>query len=178
MECVKTALQGVFLIKNKLLTDIRGSFTKTINCDTFVQNGLATEYKESYFSVSNKNVIRGMHFQIPPCDHEKLVYVTNGKIFDVVLDLRTKSESYGKYISIELSYENGFALYIPKGLAHGFKSLADNSVAVYNVTSVYNKDADCGIKWDSFGFDWNVTDPIISSRDQNFVSLKSFISPF
>uniref|UniRef100_UPI0035632619 dTDP-4-dehydrorhamnose 3,5-epimerase family protein n=1 Tax=Ilyobacter sp. TaxID=3100343 RepID=UPI0035632619 len=115
MKLIKTELKGVFIIETFHAEDERGSFTKTYNKKFFKENKLCSKFKESYYSVSKKDVIRGMHFQLPPHDHEKLVYVIKGKIIDVILDLRKKSETYGKYISIELSEENRHSIYIPKG---------------------------------------------------------------
>lgn len=174
MELIKTELDGVFIIKNKIFKDIRGKFIKTYHNIEFKENNFCTAFKESYFSVSKKDVIRGMHFQLPPSDHEKLVYVAKGKVLDVILDLRKNSKTYGKAISIELSDENAYSVYIPKGFAHGFKTLEDESIMVYNVATVYSQECDYGIKWDSFGFDWKVEKPIISERDKNFETFEEF----
>ena len=117
-------------------------------------------------------------YQAPPHDHIKLVYVPYGRILDVVLDIRKDSLTYGKYFSTELSSENGQILIIHKGLAHGFKSLQDNTNVTYMQTSMYAGDHDEGILYDSFGLDWNVTFPKISKRDESFIEFKDFISPF
>lgn len=165
MTIEKTHLEGVFIINNFNAFDDRGMFVKTFNKSNFQDLNLDFEIRESYFSVSKKNVIRGMHFQLPPHGHEKLVYVPQGAILDVVIDLRKNSNTYGKYISLELSDQNKKSIFIPKGLAHGFKSLEDNTITVYNVSAEYNPAADTGISYDSFGFDWQIEKPIISDRD-------------
>ncbi len=175
MEILKTKLEGVYIIKNKIFQDERGRFIKTYHKEEFKKLGLCTDFKESYFSVSNKNVIRGMHFQLPPMDHEKLVYVAKGKVKDVVVDLRSDSKTKREYIEVELSEENGYSIYIPKGLSHGFKSLEDNTIMIYNVATVYSQECDSGIKYDSFGYDWNIENPILSNRDKNFESLEEFL---
>lgn len=175
MEIIKTEIEGVFIIKNKIFQDERGKFIKIYPKEEFKKMGLSTEFEESYFSVSNKNVIRGMHFQLPPFDHEKLVYVSKGKVLDVILDLRKNSKTLGKAISIELSEENGYSVYIPKGLAHGFKSLEDGTIMTYNVTTVYNQQSDYGIRWNSFSFDWELEEPVMSERDKNFEGLEEFL---
>ena len=175
MEIIKTDLDGVFIIKNKIFQDERGTFIKTFNKEEFEKNNLCTQFNESYFSISNKDVIRGMHFQLPPFEHEKLVYVTKGKILDVVVDLRKNSKTLGKSINLELSEENGYSIYIPKGLAHGFKSLENGTTTIYNVATVYNPENDYGIKWDSFEFDWQIATPIISIRDKNFETMNDFL---
>ena len=170
-------IEGCFLIKNFFHQDIRGSFIKVFNNDDFEKNGIKPKFKEIYYSISNKDVIRGMHFQCPPFEHEKLIYVVSGKILDVVLDIRTKSKTYGKYISLELSQHSN-ALYIPIGCAHGFKALIDNSIVIYNQTSCYNKQSDEGILYNSFGFDWQIDNPIVSERDKSFPPFLEFTSPF
>lgn len=175
MKFIKTELEGVYIIENKIFEDERGKFLKTFNKNIFLENGIDVEFRESYYSISKKDVIRGMHFQIPPKDHEKLVYVANGKVLDVILDLRKDSESFGKSISIELTSENGRLIFIPKGLAHGFKSLEDDTMMVYNVSTEYEDECDFGISWDSFNFDWKVNKAIISERDKNFENFAEFI---
>jgi dTDP-4-dehydrorhamnose 3,5-epimerase len=178
MNIEKTAIEGVYIINNFNASDDRGQFVKTFNKNLFANNNLEFSIRESYFSVSKKNVIRGMHFQLPPHDHEKLVFVPKGSIIDVVLDLRKSSKTFKKFISIELSSENRKSIFIPKGLAHGFKSTEDETVTVYNVGTEYDSNSDLGIKYDSFGFDWEIETPIISRRDLQFKSVNKFNSPF
>ncbi|WP_259070302.1 dTDP-4-dehydrorhamnose 3,5-epimerase family protein [Mucilaginibacter sp. X4EP1] len=178
MEIEKTFIEGLLVIHLNKLSDDRGAFIKTFNNDFSVQHNLVTDFKESYFSVSGVNVVRGMHFQTPSAQHTKLVYINKGNITDVVLDIRKNSATYGRYFTITLSDTQPKLVYIPEGLAHGFLSLQENSIVTYLQTSVYSKDHDHGIKWDSFGFDWGVTNPIISIRDQSFTTLGDFKSPF
>ena len=166
MKIERTEIEGVYVIDNFNAKDYRGLFVKSFNKNTFVENNLDFEIRESYYSVSNKNVIRGMHFQLPPYDHEKLVYVPKGSILDVIVDLRKKSKTYKKHISINLSEENKKSIFIPKGLAHGFKSMKQGTITVYNVASEYNADFDNGIKFDSFGFNWASDDIVMSNRDK------------
>jgi dTDP-4-dehydrorhamnose 3,5-epimerase len=178
MTIQKTELEGVYIIDNFVAKDERGTFVKTFNQQGFKDNKLEFEIRESFFSISQKDVIRGMHFQMPPNDHEKLVYVPQGTIIDVVVDLRKTSITYKKHIAVELSAENRKSIFIPKGLAHGFKSIVDNTITVYNVATEYDPKSDQGIKYDSFGFDWGVEKLIISERDINHISLINFNSPF
>ena len=119
-----------------------------------------------------------MHFHLPPKDHAKLVYVTSGSILDVVLDLRKKSPTYGKYVQVELSQENHRMMYIPSGCAHGFLSLENKTCTVYLQTGMYSQKHDTGLLHDSFGMDWDIVKPIISKRDKSFISFKDFITPF
>lgn len=178
MEINETFIQNLYLINYKSFNDNRGEFVKTIHSNYFQERGLEYTFNESFFSVSNKNVIRGMHFQVPPDEHSKLIYLISGRIIDVVLDIRKQSPTYGKYFCIELSTQLRQGLYIGKGLAHGFLSLTDNSVVEYHTTSVQSTQNESGIHFDSFGFDWNSKDPIISDRDLNFKSFHIFNSPF
>ena len=178
MKIENTPLDGLKIIHFKKINDNRGSFIKVFNESFFLENNLVTNFKESYYSVSNKNVIRGMHFQMPPYAHTKLVYVNYGSILDVVLDIRKVSESLGKYFSIKLDAENPVAVYIPVGFAHGFLSLENNSMITYLQDSCYSIDSDSGIKWDTFGFEWDVSKPIISERDLYHPSFEKFDSPF
>lgn len=174
MNIEQTALEGVYIINNFVANDGRGTFVKTFNKKNFADVGLNFEIKESYFSISKKEVIRGMHFQLPPSDHEKLVYVPVGSIIDVVVDLRKESQTYKKHISVELSAANRKSIFIPKGLAHGFKSIEDNTITVYNVATEYDSKSDQGIHFDSFGFDWQTNEEIMSSRDIEFMTLNHF----
>ena len=178
MNIVITPIEGLKILEPKVFQDLRGRFIKTFNDDFFKENGFNIEIKECYYSISHKDVIRGMHFQIPPYDHIKLVYVPNGAINDVVLDIRKGSPTYKKFFKIELSSENGKVLIIPKGLAHGFKSLQDNTNVIYMQTTCYSKEADEGIRFDSFGFDWECDNPKVSDRDLSFKTLDEFDSPF
>jgi len=180
MRLINTKLEGVYIIENFNNSDRRGSFTKTYHEGSFKENNLSINFRESYFSVSRKDVIRGMHFQLPPYEHEKLVYVAKGEILDVILDLRKNSKTYGDTINIKLSDKNHKSIYISKGFAHGFKSIIDNSITVYNVTTVHNDNSDFGIKYDTFGYDWKINQPILSNRDNKFISFKQFamINPF
>lgn len=174
MKLIETELEGVFIIENFHATDERGSFIKTYHNSFFEKNGLCINFEESYFSVSKKNVIRGMHFQLPPHDHEKLVYVAKGEVTDVILDMRKRSKTYGRAISIVLNDSNYRSVYIPKGLAHGFKSMLDNTIMIYNVSTVYNNEADYGVRFDSIDFNWDVDMPIISNRDRSLMLFEEF----
>ena len=178
MEIEETFISGLKLIHLNKFTDTRGSFLKVFNEEFFAQNGLETGFKESYFSVSHKNAIRGMHFQLPTYEHTKLVYLNQGKILDVVLDIRKRSKTFGQFYSIKLDSINPILVYIPIGCAHGFLSLEDNSIVSYMQTSVYNKDYDTGILWNSFGMEWKTENPIVSDRDNSFIKLETFNTTF
>lgn len=179
MQFTKTILPWVYKITLPNSTDGRGSFTKVFHAEQFKEViWYIPAFKESFYTQSHKNVIRGMHFQLPPSDLDKLVYVSSGSICDVVLDLHTNTETYGKYISEELSADNHFALFIPKWFAHWFVSLSDNAVVHYLTSEIYDPTCDTGICWDSFGYDWWLDSPIITEKDRWLISMSNFNSPF
>ncbi|WP_045213319.1 dTDP-4-dehydrorhamnose 3,5-epimerase [Desulfonatronovibrio magnus] len=172
MEIIPTNLQGVYEIQCRNFQDQRGLFIKTFHADTFAAHGLDTDFKESFYSVSKKNVLRGMHFQKPPHDHAKLVYVTDGEILDVALDIRKDSPSFGRYFSTTLLDINAKSLYMAKGFAHGFLTLSETATVVYLTTTVHAPEHDIGVRWDSFGFDWGLIKPVVSQRDNSFKKFK------
>lgn len=178
MKFVRTDLPDVYIIEPFTFTDGRGVFRKTYQDVFFRENGIHICFEESFYTVSRKNVVRGMHFQLPPHDYCKLVYVTEGIITDVILDLRRNSPTYAKYISIQLSSENAKQVYIPKGLAHGFAVLSERAVVTYLQTTVHSAEHDAGVRWDSFGMNWDIRNPILSDRDRSFPTLQEFTSPF
>lgn len=176
MEIAETELEGVHEIKNRLLTDERGLFLKTFHSDIFRQAGLDSDFKESFYSVSKRNVLRGMHFQTEPFEHNKLVYVTAGEVLDVVVDIRRRSATFGHWFSLVLSDKNAKSLYISKGFAHGFLSLSESATVVYLTSTVYAPEHDKGIRWDSFDFNWRISGPILSERDRSFPSLEEYVN--
>lgn len=176
MDIISTNLDGVFEIQNKKFEDQRGVFVKTFHEDSFRQAGLETDFKESFYSVSKKGVLRGMHFQLSPHDHAKLVYVTDGEILDVAVDIRRDSETFGEFFSTNLSSRNAKSLYMAKGFAHGFLTLSDTATVVYLTSTVHAPESDTGIRWDSIGFDWKnyfINDALISGRDNQFCTLEN-----
>ena len=178
MQIIDTKIEGLKILKPRIFEDSRGKFVKTFTDDFFKENNLNIEIKETYYSISKKDVIRGMHFQTPPEDHEKLVYVPRGSILDVVLDIRKNSPTYGKHVSQNLNADNGYMFYIPKGCAHGFLSLEDDTNVTYMQTTMYAPNNDGGINCHSFGFDWGIKNPIVSERDLSFDTFSEFITPF
>ena len=177
-EKIETSLEGCFEIQPTVRSDNRGLFIKTFHSDSFSQLGLSTDFKEMLCTTSVRNVLRGFHFQIPPCDHVKLVYCAFGKVMDVAVDLRKNSATYGKFHALELDAEKGNMFYLPKGFAHGFLTLSDRAVIIYNLTSVYSPEHDKGIMWNSCGIDWKNSCPILSERDKKHPRLEEFNSPF
>tara|TARA_B100000989_G_C19309618_1_gene371973 strand:- start:30 stop:572 length:543 start_codon:yes stop_codon:yes gene_type:complete len=180
MKFVETDFDQLLVIENFNSEDQRGKFEKTFHNQLFKKADLDFKVMESYYSVSKRNVIRGMHFQLPPNDHDKLIYVVSGKILDVVIDLRRSSKTFGKYYNTILTEDNNKSLFIPKGFAHGFIALENNTRTIYNVSSVYNEKSDTGVRYDSFDFQWPGENHIVSPRDRNLITLEEFskVSPF
>jgi dTDP-4-dehydrorhamnose 3,5-epimerase len=178
MEVIPTTLEGCYQVRPFFAQDERGTFVKTFHAERFSALGLPTEWREEYYSSSRKGVIRGMHFQTPPNDHEKLVYCIQGRVLDVVVDLRKGSPTYGRHFAVELDAASGHGVMIPKGMAHGFLALTESVLMTYKVTSVYAPENDSGIRWDSFGLEWGVDRPIVSPRDRVHPTFTDFDSPF
>lgn len=177
MKASPTELLGVYLLQPDVFEDRRGSFIKTYHEGLYRACGITFAPKEEFFSISRKNVLRGMHFQRPPAAHDKLVYCPAGRVLDVVLDLRSASAGV-RHMARELSAANHQMLFIPAGCAHGFLALEDHSIMVYQTSTVHSPDYDAGILWNSFDFDWPIKTPILSERDQTFPALRDFPSPF
>jgi len=173
-----TAVPGLMVVRPQVFVDARGSFTKLFTDEAFSAAGLATSFAEEYRTRSARGVVRGMHFQLPPLDHEKLVFCSEGEVLDVVLDLRRGSPTFGQALTFHLSAPTGYGLYIPVGCAHGFCSLSEQSTLEYRVTGVYSPTHDAGILWSSLDVDWPVAEPIVSARDTTFPELDGFVSPF
>ncbi|GGH65545.1 dTDP-4-dehydrorhamnose 3,5-epimerase/CDP-3, 6-dideoxy-D-glycero-D-glycero-4-hexulose-5-epimerase [Filimonas zeae] len=170
MKFEPTDIAGLTVIHYQPFADARGGFVKTIHRESFEQEGLEWQFAESYFSISARDVIRGMHFQVPPHDHDKLVHVVKGSIIDVVLDIRNDAPTYGSWVATLLNDENRKALYIGKGLAHGFLSLEPDTIVEYHTTTQQHKACEGGVLWNSFGYEWPVAAPVLSERDKGFAA--------
>lgn len=173
-----TVIQGCYTFKSSVFRDERGSFSKLYSEQIFKSLGLDIPIAEVFFSNSRKGVLRGMHFQTPPHQQVKVVSCLQGRILDVVLDLRKSSPSYGKSMGLELTAENETTLVIPRGCAHGFYTYEDNSLVCYMVETNHDKASDQGVAWDSFGFAWPEGEKIISIRDRQFATFSNFTNPF
>lgn len=171
-------LTGCFELQPKVFEDVRGRLVKVFHEQAFAAQGLETAFAEEYYSVSCKNVVRGLHFQLPPVDHVKMVYCVEGEVLDVVVDLRNGSPTFGKFELFELSSAKANSLYIPKGMAHGFCVRSARAIMVYKVSTVYSPAHDAGVLWNSVGIPWPTTEPVLSERDAAFPRFDEFISPF
>lgn len=177
MKILDELLPGCYLIQPFVFEDTRGAFVKTYHQGQCEALGISMDLREEFYSVSHQGVLRGMHFQLPPHAHDKLVYCPAGAVRDVLVDLR-RGPHYGKVIAVELNEHNRLQVFISKGIAHGFMSLQDASVMVYKTTTVHAPESDAGIHWDSIGFDWGTTSPNVSPRDAKHPALADFDSPF
>ncbi len=174
----QSKIPGCFELMPEIFRDERGSFVKVFNESVYKEYGLETHFTEEYYSFSHESVLRGLHFQLKPVDHVKLVYCPVGSVFDVAVDLRIGSPTYGEFEVFQLNDEKANVIYIPKGLAHGFYVLSESAIMMYKVTTQYSPEHDSGILWNSLGIPWPNKKPIISKRDSGFKPFKDFKSPF
>lgn len=183
MQVLEKTLNGVLLLQPRVFADDRGCFFESFNQSAFNQlTGTSIEFSQDNHSVSLLHVIRGLHLQAPPFDQGKLVRVVKGKVYDVVVDIRKGSPTYGQHYGAELSAENNCMLWVPPGFAHGFSVLENNSVFLYKCTRPYHKDSERTLLFNDpeLGIDWklDVNKAIVSEKDLMGVPLKQFNSPF
>jgi len=183
MQIEDTALPGVRLLTPKRFGDARGFFSESWNRRTLEAEGLhLPEFVQDNHSLSAKlGTIRGLHFQSPPHAQGKLVRCGRGRLFDVAVDVRKGSPTYGQWVGEELSFENGKQLWIPAGFLHGFLTLAPDTEIVYKCTDHYAPECDGAVRWDSCGIDWPLpegVEPLLSEKDAAAQTLADFDSPF
>jgi dTDP-4-dehydrorhamnose 3,5-epimerase len=174
-------LDGTFEITMQPRRDQRGYFSRSYDRNLFVEYGLNTDWVQENQSQSiHKNTIRGLHFQHPPFTETKLIRVIRGAILDVFVDIRKDSRTYGEWDSLELTEDNFKYVYIPKGFAHGFRSLIDNATVQYKVDAVYSPEHDAGIVWNDadLQIDWGTENPIVSERDTKLPRLRELENRF
>ncbi|MGP8217713.1 MAG: dTDP-4-dehydrorhamnose 3,5-epimerase [Bacteroidia bacterium] len=180
MELTETQIKGLVIIQPKVFQDGRGYFYEPYNKKTFSEMGINDDFLQDNQSMSQKGVVRGLHFQNPPFAQSKLVRVIQGAVWDVVVDIRKNSPTYGKYFGIELNAENMTILYIPEGFAHGFKTLEDNTVFLYKCSAYYNKPSEDSIRWNDkdINIPWDIENPVLSEKDKNAKLFRDFKSLF
>ncbi len=169
MHFSESTIKGCYIIQCNKYNDERGSFTKTYNKSAFKEIGIDVNFNESFYSISKKDCIRGMHFQHNPNQVSKLISCFDGEVLDVFLDIRQDSLTYGCFDSVVLSESNSKMVFLCKGIAHGFLTLSKKSIVNYLQSGEFCEKADSGILWNSFGFDWKIENPIISKRDSNLI---------
>jgi len=170
-EILPTEISGCVEILCNSRQDERGSFVKIYHKNWFERHNLRSNFVEQYYSVSHRNVLRGLHYQKPPAQHAKLICCLEGTVLDAVVDLRKHSPTFGQHILRELSSAASNMLYLAEGLAHGFYVLSERATLVYSVTSTYSPEHDSGIHWQSAGIVWPSDNPIVSKRDQDLPRL-------
>ncbi|MFM1932075.1 MAG: hypothetical protein RL226_1378 [Bacteroidota bacterium] len=175
------AIPGLLLLEPTIHADDRGYFFEPFNAETFKKfTGLKTKFVQDNESGSRKNVLRGLHFQIPPFAQAKLVRVSHGSVLDVAVDIREGSPTFGQHLAVLLSAENKLQFYIPEGFAHGFVALEDNTVFNYKCSNHYSAEHERSLLWNDpmLGIEWHADNPLVSAKDAKALSFASFVSPF
>lgn len=167
MKVVETALPGCVVIEPAVFDDGRGFFFESWNAERFAHHGLPTTFVQSNVSRSSKGVLRGLHYQWPR-PQGKLVSVLEGEVYDVAVDIRRGSPTFGKWEAVLLSAENKKQFWIPEGFAHGFAVLSEQVLFSYLCTEVYVREADAALRWDDadIAVDWPISAPILSAKDE------------
>ncbi len=175
MKFSKTRIEGLYIIEPELKIDERGYFARIFCKDEFSKLGLNSDITQVNRSFTKKRgTIRGMHFQVEPKAEDKIITCFKGVVYDVAVDLRKNSPTYGQWVAEELSEENKKMFYIPKGFAHGFQALTDDCELLYFMSEFYSAEYASGVHWDDpfFNINWPLKDPLVSDRDRNWPLIK------
>ena len=180
MDFENNSIYGLCVVTPRVFNDPRGYFFESYSKKSFIEAGITDDFLQSNQSLSQKGVLRGLHFQTPPYAQSKLVRVIQGSVLDVAVDVRKKSPTYGQHFSIVLSEQNKKMFYVPVGFAHGFLTLEDNTIFSYKCGNYYNKSSEQGILWNdaTLNIDWGIKDPILSEKDTENSIFRDFDSPF
>ena len=182
MKFIKTEIPDVYIIEPSVFGDNRGYFLESFNLEKFEENVYPIKFVQDNESKSSKGVLRGLHFQKPPFAQAKLVRCIEGKVLDVVVDIRKNSKTYGQHIAVELSGENKKQVFIPKGFAHGFVVLSDSATFAYKVDNTYAPASDAGIHWNdtSLNIQWTINESeiLVSEKDSKLPFFSEFETPF
>ena len=167
MKVEKAPLDGVIIIEPKIFKDPRGIFYEVYSAERYKEHGIPAHFVQDNHSVSEKGVLRGLHYQVEPAQ-AKLVRVTHGEVYDVVVDIRKDSSTYGKWWSLHLSETNKLQVYIPIGFAHGFCVLSESAEFLYKCSDYYSPESERGVIWNdpNLAIDWPVKTPILSEKDK------------
>ena len=179
---LETDIKDVYIIESTVFGDARGYFQETYHYEAFQEAGLNMVFVQDNESKSKRGVLRGLHFQTQ-YPQGKLVRVIKGEVFDVAVDLRKNSQTYGKWTGVKLSEENKRMFYVPEGFAHGFLVLSEEAIFAYKCTNNYMPQFDSGIIWNDpeIGIEWpvhNIDELVLSEKDQNLQLFKDYVSPF
>lgn len=180
MELIDNQLNGLLLFSPPCFIDDRGYFMETFHKEKLHALGLNETFVQDNESMSDKGVLRGLHFQAPPYAQGKLIRVIQGAVLDVALDIRSSSPTYGQFRTFELSAENKRMLFLPPGFAHGFLALENKTIFSYKCTNVYHQPSEGAILWNDPDLDipWNIEQAIVSAKDQAAQPFRDFVSPF
>lgn len=180
MEIIKTGIEGLIVITPSIFADERGYFYESYNEKQYCELGIDAPFVQDNQSCSKKGVIRGLHFQRPPFAQDKLVRVIQGSVLDVAVDLRKDSSTYGQHFSVVLTGENHLQFFIPKGFAHGFAALEDETIFAYKCSNFYHKDSEGTIRFDDpdLAIDWQIDNHIVNEKDLQFENFRTFKTMF
>jgi dTDP-4-dehydrorhamnose 3,5-epimerase len=179
MTIEKTPLKDLLILKPQVFKDTRGYFLESYNKEKLASY-INDNFVQDNESCSQKGVLRGLHFQNPPFTQAKLIRVVKGAILDVVVDIRKESETFGQHYKITLNEDNKYQFYVPKGFAHGFVCLEDDTIINYKCSAFYNPKSEVSLLWNdkTLNIDWQTTNPILSKKDENGFEFDNFVSPF
>ncbi|MFT4771460.1 MAG: dTDP-4-dehydrorhamnose 3,5-epimerase [Cryomorphaceae bacterium] len=169
MKVVQNHISGLLTLEPNVFEDDRGYFIESFNKTAFKDaTGVDVDFVQDNESMSNKDVLRGMHFQIPPFAQDKLLRVVRGSVIDVAVDLRQNSPTFGEYAKVLLSAKNKKQFFVPKGFAHGFLVLEDQTIFSYKCSNFYDRDSERSLKWNdpAIGINWDIDEPILSAKDR------------
>jgi dTDP-4-dehydrorhamnose 3,5-epimerase len=175
MQLTQTSIAGVWIIDQERHTDARGYFARTFDTSVFVAHGLEIAWRQCSVSHNHRRgTLRGLHYQVTPHEETKLVRCIRGAVHDVIVDLRPSSPTFHQHVAVELTADNGRAVYVPPGTAHGFQTLEDETELFYQITPEYVAAAAAGVRFDDpvLRIDWPLPVSVISARDQSFVELR------
>ncbi|MAX81114.1 MAG: dTDP-4-dehydrorhamnose 3,5-epimerase [Crocinitomicaceae bacterium] len=180
MKLLEEPLPGLKVLQPQVFEDDRGYFYESFNAEKMKDLGIDVPFVQDNQSLSQKGVVRGLHFQAPPHAQDKLVRVIKGAVLDVVLDIRKGSPTYGQTFAVELTEKNKLQFFVPKGFAHGFSTLEDNTIFFYKCSDFYNKASEGGVLYNdpSLRIDWKANSPTLSAKDTEHPLLKDFTTPF
>ncbi|MBU3031180.1 dTDP-4-dehydrorhamnose 3,5-epimerase [Paracoccus marinaquae] len=180
MQIEHTALAGVLIVTPARHGDERGFFSESWNRRSLEAAGVnLPEFVQDNHSLSRQTgTLRGLHYQAPPHAQGKLVRCGRGRLFDVAVDARRGSATYGQWIGVELSFENGRQIWIPAGFLHGFVTREPETEVIYKCTAHYDRASDGGVRWDSLGIDWGIADPVLSEKDRAAPGFAEWTTPF
>lgn len=176
----KLEIPDVILVEPRLFGDERGYFMESYRRSAFAEGGIEADFVQDNRSFSGKGVLRGLHYQRAPFAQGKLVSVLKGEIFDVAVDLRPDSDTYGRWVAEHLTAENRAMLFVPEGFAHGFQVVSESALIHYKTTSEYAPSADAGIRWNDpeLAIPWPLTPPTLSAKDESLPTLAEASSGF